>query len=177
MVAASPRKRQFVRRGPKTAKKGGRPRGEKRIQADLWLDQYPIFRRKGFQIGPRNYNHPLYEVYCQHMYNNTSFRTEFASYECRQFRKKLADTTRNGRGTSGVVRPSRSHVTGNTRPYGSTSNLLVCSVVTVCLHMITLPILIITTFIIFFLVSVSSRARCVSFRTRQECQFLLGRSH
>jgi hypothetical protein len=101
-------------------KKGGRKRSDKRNKADAWLDEHPVFRRMGFQIGTRKNNDPLYEVYCKHMYDNTSFGTEFASYLCENFREKLKDITRNARSSSKIVRPIRSHVTSNKRAYGST---------------------------------------------------------
>jgi hypothetical protein len=122
MAIVSPRKKPYVRRGPQTVtKKGGKTRSDKRNKADAWLDKHSFFRRKPFQIGPCN--HPLYEVYSKHMYDSTSFRTEFASYLDSDFRLKLAGITRNARSTSKFVHPKRSHVMGKKRVQGSSHGL------------------------------------------------------
>ena len=60
------------------------------------------------------------------LYNTTTFGNEFPSYECKTFHKKLQDVTRNARTTSNIVRPIRSHVTGNTRAYGGALIVFVC---------------------------------------------------
>jgi len=52
------------------------------------------------------------------MHDHATFGTEFPSCQCKDFRKKLTDVTRNARTPSKIIQPKRSHVTGKKRAHG-----------------------------------------------------------